>query len=570
MRRVVLLLLVLLALPAGAAAQSVSIALDRPIVAVNGRASLQVVVDNAANVSGAPRFPASQGYSLTSAGQSSSFALERGSVSQSVTFQYQLVGKTVGDWEIGPVQVVVGGTKLTSNTLQLKVVKASAGGSARTAPSPTTKHYARARISNDRPYVGESLTWTLEVGSSARIRKPGIPALPDFGGLSSEPGIEPEWQTEMTIEDGRRVEVWRAALPLFAVEPGTTKVAAAKVQLPEVVGGAGMLARIREVPLSTAEVPVQVRALPPGKPSTFSGAVGRFKLRATLDVAELATGETATLTVQLDGEGALRAPEITVALPDSVRAYDEEPDVQVALVGEEVHSRAIFRKALVPLEPGRVRIPPISFSYFDPTIRKYADARSRPLTLKVTGEAVAGPAVARSEGIANTKEAVEILASDILPLRTGDRILGDGRVRITSPLVLGLLLLPLLGFGSIAGLQARRRAAGTDRGQRAARQKEAKAAAKAARTAASSGDWEGGDAALRDWLTARLERPGASISPSDAERTLSDAGAPADLAAALAALIGRLEETRYGGVPAGSLADDLADWIARADKEWRA
>lgn len=573
MRR--LLLLVTLAsfllVPALAQAQTVTLVLDRPIVAVNGTGSLRVVVEQAANVGGSPRFPRTEGFSLTSAGQSSAFSLARGSVSQSVTFEYVVTGKTVGDWTVGPVEVNVGGAVLKSNTVDLKVVKASARGSSGSANvAPTSQHYARARVSNPTPFVGESLTWTLEVGSSSRIRKPGIGSLPDFGGLASEPGIEPEWETEMTIQGGRRVEVWRAGLPVFAVEPGATQVAAAQVSLPEVVGGSGMFARIREIPLSTDAVPVSVRALPAGKPSTFSGAVGRFRLAAGIDTSTLKTGETATLTVQLDGVGALRAPEVSVNLPDSVRVYDEDPDVQVALVGDEVHSRAIFRKALVPLQPGRVRIPPLTFSYFDPALEKYVDARSQALAITVTGEAVAGPALARSEGIANTKESVEILASDILPLRTGDRILGDTRAGLTNPFVLALLVLPLLGFGGVAGLQARRRASGTDRGRKAARTKEAKAAAKDAQSAANDGDWEAGDAALRAWLSARLERPGAALSPSDAARVLTEAGAPDALADQLAGLLERVEECRYGGLGAGDLATAISDWVVEASKEWRA
>lgn len=562
-----------LLMPSMAVAQQadVTLVLDRPIVALGAKASVQLVVRNAAKVSGTPRFPRVNGYVLSSTGSSSAFSMARGSVSQSVTYEFELKALTIGDWDLGPAEVTIGGQTLLSNALQVKVVKAAArtGSGAASTPTPGSQHYARASVSDVRPYVGESLTWTLEVGSTSQIRKPGIGGLPDFGALSSEPGIEPQWETEMTIQDGRRVEVWRAGLPLFALEPGATQVAAAKVVLPEVVRGSGVFARVREVPLETSAISVNVRPLPAGKPGTYSGAVGQFRLRAALDSDTVATGDTVTLTLQLDGVGALRAPEVAVALPESVRIYDEDPDVQVALVGAEVHSRAIFRKSLVPLKPGRVRIPPVVFSYFDPERGQYADARSGPLSLTVTGDPVAEPAVARSEGIAHSKEQVEILASDILPLRTGDRILGDERVRFTSPLVLGLLLIPLFGLGSLAGLRARRRMAHTDRGQRAARVKEARSAAKRARQAGREGDWEAADGALRAWLSARLERPGGSLSPNDAASVLVDAGAPGGLATDLAALIGSIEEMRYGGGSAGDLAEDIGDWIDRAAAEWR-
>jgi len=569
MRHVLVLLSLLLALPAAAAAQTVTLVADRPIVALGGSATVEVVVEGGTGIAGNPTFPRSDGFTVAFAGQSSSFQMARGSVSQSVTFQYRLTGRTLGDWTIGPAEVNVGGKTLKTAALDLKVVKGGgASTSAGTAAPAGAQHYARAEVSDPTPYVGEAFTWILEVGSSGRVRQPSLPTLPDFGGLSSEPGIEPQWASQRVMRDGRRLELFIAALPVFAVEPGTATIGAATVSLPEVMDGRGMFARVRELQLQAKAVPVAVRPLPPNRPPGFSGAVGTFTLTGALDSTTVVAGETVTLTLRLDGKGALRAPELSLDLPDTVRVYDEDPETAVTLVDGAVHSRSLFRKALVPLEPGTLTLPPATFTYLDPETGTYVVARSKPLRVQVTGDAVAEPDVARSEGIASDKEAVEILTSDILPLRTGERLLGRQGVRPTSPLILALLILPLLGFGGALALTARERTAGSDRGRQAARSKEAKAAAKRAKTAAATGDLDEADRALRDWLSARLERSGASISPSEAEATLTGAGAPSALAARLAGLLSRVEGVRYGGEPAGSLASDLADWVADAQKEW--
>lgn len=561
--------LVLATLPGLAAAQTVTLVADRPVVALGGSATIEVVVEGGTGIAGNPTFPRSDGFTLAFAGQSSSFQMARGSVSQSVTFQYRLTGRTLGDWTVGPAEVNVGGQTLTTAALDLKVVKGGGASTGAGAAAPAgAQHYARAEVSDATPYVGEAFTWILEVGSSGRVRQPSLPTLPDFGGLSSEPGIEPQWTSQRVMRDGRRLEVFVAALPVFAVEPGDATIGAAVVSLPEVMDGRGMFARVRELQLDAKAVPVAVRPLPPNRPPDFSGAVGRFALVGAVDSTTVEAGETITLTLRLDGQGALRAPEVALDLPDTVRVYDEDPETAVTLVDGAVHSRSLFRKALVPLEPGTLTLPPARFTYLDPETGTYQVARSKPLRIQVTGEAVAEPAVARSEGIASDKEAVEILASDILPLRTGERLLGRQGFRPTSPLILALLLGPLLGFGGAVSLTLRERTAGSARGQQAARTKEAKAAAKRAKEAGASGDLDAADAALRDWLSARLERSGASLSPTEAESTLTAAGAPADLAARLAGLLGRVEGVRYGGEPAGSLASDLAAWVADAHKEW--
>ncbi|MCO4768538.1 MAG: protein BatD [Deltaproteobacteria bacterium] len=561
---------VCIGLPGLARAQSVTLVCDRPIVALNGSATVEVVVQGGTNITGNPSFPRSNGFALAFAGQSSSFQMARGSVSQSVTYSYRLTAKTVGDWTLGPAEVSMGGKKLKSAQLELKVVKGNANAnSAAAAPPAGAEHYARARVSNPTPYVGEAFTWFLEVGSSGRVRQPSLPGLPDFDGLSSEPGIEPQWTNTRVMRDGRRLEVFTAGLPVFAVESGTTTIGRAAVTLPEVLRGQGLFARVRDLQLEAKAVPVSVRALPARKPKDFSGAVGRFTLRATPDTTEVNAGETLTLTVRLSGTGALRAPELVTNLPDTLRVYDEDPDVQVSLVDGEVHSRAIFRKAIVPLEPGTFTVPPLRFTYFDPTSGSYQTAASTPIVVQVTGAAVAEPTVARSEGIAAGKEGVEILASDILPLRTGDRLMGRQGVGLGSPIILALLLLPLLGFGGAAALRARDQAAGSDRGRRAALGKEAKAALKRAGDAAKSGSHEEAEKAVRDWLTTRMERSGASLSAGEAAAALTSAGCPAALAQGLSALLERSEGVRYGGESPGTLADDYATWVAAAQGGWR-
>jgi len=569
MRSLTLLLLFSLLLPGFAQAQTVTLVCSRPIIALGGSATVEVIVEGGSKIAGNPRFPNSDGFNLAFAGQSSSFQMARGSVSQSVTFSYRVTGKTVGNWTLGPAEVSIGGKRASSSSLDLKVVKGSSKSSAgRDAPPANVQHYARARVSNAAPFVGESLTWSIEVGSSARVRQPSL-ALPDFGGLSSEPGIEPQWTNQRVMREGRRLEVYTAALPLFAVEPGATQIGIATVGLPEVMQGSGLFARVRERELKASALPVAVREHPPGKPADFSGAVGQFKLFSGLDAKEVRTGETLTMTLRLEGPGALRAPELTVTAPQNVRVYDEAPDVQVALVDGVVHSRAVFRKALVPLTPGVIELPPVSFTFLNPETGAYEKAVGGRLRVKVTGDAVAEPTVSRSEGMAASKEEVEILAADILPLRTGDRLLGRPSIRLGSPVILFLLLVPLLSFGGVATWRARARAASSDRGRSAARSKDAKAAEKRAAAAGAAADLDAAEAALRDWLSSRMERSGASLSPGEAQTALTSAGAPSGLGEKLGELLHRAEAVRYGGENAGALAQDLADWVLDAAKEWR-
>ena len=106
---------------------------------------------------------------------------------------------------------------------------------------------------------------------------------------------------------------------------------------------------------------------------------------------------------------------------------------------------------------------------------------------------------------------------------------------------------------------------------RRGRIKEAKQAVREARQAASDDDWAAAEAAVRRWLSARLERrgAGAALSPLEASDVLAEHGAPLELGAELGRLLGRIEAARYGGGTTSGLAGALADWLDTAQKEWR-
>ena len=121
----------------------------------------------------------------------------------------------------------------------------------------------------------------------------------------------------------------------------------------------------------------------------------------------------------------------------------------------------------------------------------------------------------------------------------------------------------------VALRSSRERFADTARGRETRRRSEAKQASKAARKAARSDDVEAAEAAVRTYLSNRLNQPGGTLSPGEAASLLNLAGASGPLAQELERLLGWAEGARYGGASSEGLAEALGAWIARADKEWR-
>jgi hypothetical protein len=584
MRRALPLLLPLLvlALPGLARAGSISASLARTELTVGSSTQLTIEVRGAAD--GDPTLSTPEGLQVRWASKSGATQLSRGRTVAVTVYGYRVTATREGSWILGPARVTVDGQTKASESFEVKVTARSgssaSGRSSRAEPARPQgaaapgqrggEYYALASVNNERPWVGESFTYDVEMGSFLRTSGQAHWEQPSLNPLASEPGTEVFQDDRQEIIDGRRYSVNTIRVPVFAVEPGPVEIEPATFDMTVVRARRGFFAAQEPVSFESNPVSLRVRPLPDeGRPPDFSGTVGRFRVEAELDRAEVEAGATATLTVKLTGFGSLRGQPVALDLPESIRVYEEAPDTRTRVASAGLRTEVVFRKALVPQQPGVFELPGVELSYFDPEKARYRTARSQPLVLEVTGDPVSDAAVvARSATLTTAKEQVEVLGTDILPLHTGPRMHGDARLGLGSPLILALLLLPLLGFGGLAFHTTRERMAGTSGGRRRLRARAARSARAAAHQAASEGHAEAAEAALRGYLTARLQRSGAALSPDDGPQVVAEAGAPQELAAALGTLLARIEDARYGGGTQEGLAREIDAWIGEAEASW--
>jgi hypothetical protein len=574
--------------PSAALAGNVSASMSSTQIHVGEAATLEVQVVGA--FAGQPKLKDVSVASIRMIGQHSRTTLRRGRASQVHTFTYRVTGRVAGKATLGPAKIEVDGRELRSEYFQIEVLprrtgqarrqqrpgpaNAFRGGqaqgrSSRQQPEPSEDYYATASFSAERPWVGQSILYTVEVGSSTPPRDIEWEP-PGFSPLSAEPNLGLTQTDEQKIIDGQRYTVNTITVPVFGIETGRVKIGAAQFVM-ALGRGRGFFGGSRQVPFNSNEVELEVRPLPTvGIPDHFSGAVGNYQIEINLDRASLDAGETATLTVEIVGSGALRGEKLHIVVPEGIRAYDEKPEVNSALRVGRVQSRAVYRTTLVPLEPGSYEIGPLSFSFFEPEAGSYRTVLSRTLKMNVGGNAVTDAVViARSASLGRAKEEVEILGVDILPLHGARRIRGNHHLSPTTPWLLALLGLPFLGLLGLASLAQRQRFAGTAAGQDRQRRSAGRSALKEAAVAAKAGDSDGAIAALKAYLVARLGPRGAALGPSDAASVLEAEGVSAEVAGQLTALLVRLEGVRYGGAEARGLDAAIAQWLTRCEKDWR-
>ena len=139
--------------------------------------------------------------------------------------------------------------------------------------------------------------------------------------------------------------------------------------------------REKEVKVASPKMEMTVLSLPEtGKPETFSGAIGDFRLQVKAEPLEISKGDPVTLTMTVSGEGnfdRVQAPQLQKQ--KGWKSYS--PSSEFLKNGNENQGKKVFEQALVAKGNSLTEVPAVAFSYFDPESGTYKELISAPIPL---------------------------------------------------------------------------------------------------------------------------------------------------------------------------------------------
>ena len=369
--------------------------------------TLTITITAQGNISAGPLLPVMLTANIVGTTRGSQTVTVNNQTTAELVYQYQLSPTTDGPLTISAIKVTIDGTTYETDPITVEV---HPGASTPTTQRPTLPpaevstelagqpYYAEAEVDNRSPYVGEQVHYIFRFYSAVPAGSPRYqkPDLTGFWALE-----DPTPSRSVRAVAGRRYTVEEIDSVLFPTIAGPTTIGPAEVTLP---GGLTEPARR----LRTMPVELDVQPLPLGKPSDFSDAVGRFFISARTNTDSGVVNEPLVLTVNLTGEGnfdLLPDP----AWPDMPgwRTFDAAPKTRTEIDDGVVYGRRTYQRTLVPLEAGEFTIPPVSFTYFDPSKESYETVSTEPIPVTVA-EGTAPPFQPDAD-----RDSVERLATDI-------------------------------------------------------------------------------------------------------------------------------------------------------------
>ena len=533
---------------------------------------------------------------VTSTGHSVQFSGGNMTKSVNYTISYVLLPHKSGSFTIGSAAIRVDGKRYTTNPTQIEVKEGgdSSGqqqaGSGRNNDRQSMESQAEGQISNEdlllrlnlsrtSVYTGEPVLASLKLYNRVNLADYSVQKMPSFNGFWTQQ-LESDNRPHRETYNGKIYEVYTLIeYLLYPQQSGTLTID--PVELTAVVqvivqnnsnsfdpffGGGREIYNVRRA-LATPRISVNVKELPAGAPSSFTGAVGRFTMEGSPSATEMAANSAATYTVKISGAGNLafiQAPKLE--LPSSFEQYQVKTTEQLRSTGRGTTGSRIFEYPFIARAEGDYTIQPVEFSYFDPERKDYVTLSSAAYTLGISPDTNGGSAPQVISGL--SKEDVKLLGSDIRFIKLGKASLKEAaKPKIFS---LGyfilLLILSAASLGVYAIVSRRRREnknAALVRGKRAN-----KVAVQRFRTAEKFMKAENRHSfyeemlkALWGYISDKFNIPVADLTKENVREELHKHGIPTEVAQQFISVISRCDEAQYAPVASTRMDEVYAEGI---------
>lgn len=414
--------------------------IDRTSVRVGEELRLMIKVRDAQGNVQAPRIPSMEGFDIYYSGRSSRLTLINGKSSSSLEFVYILVPQKAGSLSIQPIDIHVDSQSFRTEAISVMVapgapkpqtpaqqpVQTNPGTfslppqapqtSQPAAPRPASKPvssvsptsnedvYVVASVDKNQVYPNEQIVLTYHLYTVYDTRYEGFQDEPEVSGFwVEEVPMGQNLPRDIVTMNGRRyirAEIKKMALfptspAEYTIQPGSIKVSIKRDPQANSMfddyfndnffSGSSFFSRREDLLLKPQ--PIQVNVLPfpdKGKPKSFQGAAGVFRMSASIDKTSVKQDEPVTMKLIIEGEGnieTLNKPSLP-ELPQ-FRIYDGDVQKQMFKSGEKMGGKKEFEIIFIPIQAGKLQVPELEFSFFNPTLNAYQTLKTQSYPIDV-------------------------------------------------------------------------------------------------------------------------------------------------------------------------------------------
>jgi len=519
-----------------------------------------------------------------STSQSTSMSIINGKMSQSMTVSYTFILEAVkeGKFNVNPAQITVAGKVYKSNPIVIQVVKGNAppptaqgqkGGNTTDNSIGNDNLFVRVDLSTKSVYEGEPIVATIKIyvkpKSGLRLSHFGEFKFPSFTGFFSQVIEEPKQiSLDREVLNGqiydaglfKKVLLYPQMSGKLTIDPFMVETFYGKPVGRDFFGQ--FVYDEASKKLTTPATIINVKSLPSGAPTSFSGAVGTFGLSVGVNKTKVKANEAITLKLKINGTGNLKLADHTkLTFPADFESYTPKLSTEIKNTTAGSSGSKTWEYLVIPRHSGTFTIPAVKFAYFDTKAQKYKELSSDEFIITVEkGNSSEQGAVVQGY----SKEDVKFLGSDIRYINTENLDLNkQGRIIYGSLLLWILYLLPVIGLLVI--VIVRRKQIRENSNWKTVRSKQANKVSRTRLKQASNYIRENKDAAFYEevmkaawgYMSDKLGIPLSELTKDNVIESLNSKQINTELGHRLVKLLDQCEFARYAPAAVQSSKEDL-------------
>lgn len=335
---------------------------------------------------------------------------------------YTVMPTKPGTFKIPPQLVEAGGSALHTPELTLHVADSGSAPGPRSsnrstgAIDPNKIAFAELMLSKTTAYIGEMIPAVVRIAVNIRTPVESYPAAEITGQGFTAQRMGELRQTIETI-DGKTYQVFTFKTALSPARAGKIEIGPVQVntivRMPRNPQRNPAMPRDlfdpndpfmdnffsdpffapsvpQEIKFKSESVMLDVKALPPGAPPEFGGAVGNFSLSADVKPKSAQVGDPFTVTATITGRG--NFDRVTAPAFEDERGWHKYPPSSDFKKDDDVGiSGTKTIETVLSANERKDKVPAQLFSYFDPAKEQYVTLRAEPIPVRVEGGSATAP-----------------------------------------------------------------------------------------------------------------------------------------------------------------------------------
>ena len=399
--------------------QSVTASVDVNQLAVNETFTFKIDTKDADNMPRINLAPLEKNFTIISGpAQQTSYQWINGKATSSKTLTWTLVPNQKGQLTIPALTVTVDGKKLKTKPIRINVK-----GSGQVVNKDEL--FLLAEIDQDEVYVGEQVTVTYKLYTRVQMSLEDIKYPESVGFWTEELSVPRPPRFNQTTINGVLYNVATLyKVALFPTKTGELELTPMTVRCNVQIQKKRKRQRsifgdpffnnffnetVQKV-LRTESRKIRVKPYPAGQPANFTGAVGEFKLAASVDTDKVKANEAVTYYVELQGTGNLNMFSLPkLDFPETMEVFPPTASFEQKQLWDQFTGNMKWEYILIPRQAGKVFLPRIELAYFNPKDEQFHSISSRSVELNISP--AKDQLTSGTSGF--TKEEIALLGQDI-------------------------------------------------------------------------------------------------------------------------------------------------------------